>query len=101
MKRAGEVSVFAAAVILFVSYLAGIPVAAEQQITVTQFVIDGANKLSALQIEQVKTAVVGRRGTSEELMDTARRLLIGFLNSECYIRPDIDLDVVNAYASPD
>ena len=72
-----------------------------QAITAIQFNIDGVNSLSPSQIEQVKAAVLGKADTSEHLLDTARHLLTGFLENDCYIRPDIDLDVVNANDSPD
>lgn len=44
---------------------------------------------------------MGRPESAEVLMDTARRLLTASLDSYCYIRSDIQLEVVNAKASPD
>lgn len=78
-----------------------LPADQQTQITVTHFVIDGAESLSSSQIEEVKSSVMGRPETAEVLMDTARHLITASLSSACYIRSDIELEVVNANASPD
>jgi outer membrane protein assembly factor BamA len=94
--------VFYAVLILVcsVTHASANPVPADQQITVVHFAIEGADNLSASQIEEVKAAVMGRPESSEALMDTARHMLTADLNRKCYIRSDIDLDVVNAQATP-
>jgi len=94
---------FCALVVLsfFVAQANATPPAADQQITVTRFVIDGANALSASQLEAVKASVMGKRETSEVLLDTARHLLTTYLNNLCYIRATVDADVVNADNRPD
>ena len=71
------------------------PVPAEPVI-VTRFAIDGADSLSASQIEVVKSAVLRKPKSAEALMDTARQLITSFLDNSCYIRSDIQLSVVNA-----
>ena len=102
MNRACEVAVCAIAGILFsVSQATAAPGPADQPITVTHLSIEGAESLSASQIDEVKASVVGKPETAETLMDTARHLLTRFLTVACYIRPDIDLEAVNAQASPD
>ena len=62
-----------------------------EQITYTELDITGANDLSSSQIREVKASVLGRRDTSESLMDTARHALTIALKSECYLNPDIEL----------
>ncbi len=74
---------------------------AGQKSTVKHFSIQGADSLSASQIEQVKSSVLGKPESDEALMDTARHLLTTFLSGKCYIRADIDLSIVNAATSPD
>jgi outer membrane protein assembly factor BamA len=103
MNRLCEVAFCAIAVILCcVTRSSATPAPADQPITVTRFVIDGAESLSASQIEEVKASVMGRPPESGiALMDTAKHRLMAFLNGSCYIRADIDLDVVNAQAAPD
>jgi outer membrane protein assembly factor BamA len=102
MNRLCDVVFLAIAVVLcFVLHSSATPAPADQQITVTQFVIEGADSLSASQIEEVKASVMGKSESPEVLMDSVRHLLTTFLNSSCYIRPDIDLEVVNAQATPD
>jgi len=102
MNRLCEVAFCAIAVVLCsVSHSSATPVPADQQITVTHFVIEGADSLSTSQIEEVKSSVMGRPESAEVLMDAARHLLTASLESYCYIRPDIQLEVVNAKASPD
>jgi len=83
-----------------VGYSAGMPGSTDQQITVSRFVVDGADSLSRSQIEQVKSSVMGKRDSGVALMDTARHLLTDALTRECYIRSDIELEVVNASAMP-
>ena len=77
------------------------PVPADQHVTVKHVRIEGADRLSAAQIEQVKSSVLGKPESMEVLMDTARHLLHSFLDGYCYIRSDIQLSIVNASASPD
>jgi len=102
MNRLCEVAFCATAVVLCsVTHSSATPVPADQQVTVKQFVIEGADSLSTSQIEEVKSSVMGRPESAEVLLDTARHLLTDFLNSYCYIRSDIQLDVVNAKSSPD
>lgn len=102
MNRLCEVAFCAIVVALCsVTYSSATPAPPDQQITVAQFVIEGADSLSTSQIEEVKSAVMGRPESAEVLMDTARQRLTDFLNSYCYIRSDIQLSVVNAKASPD
>ncbi len=102
MNRLCEVAFCAIAVVLCsVTPSSAAPVPADQQITVKQFVIEGADSLSTSQIEEVKSSVMGRPESAEVLLDTARHLLTAFLDSNCYIRSDIQLDVVNAKTSPD
>ncbi len=83
------------------TWISAAPVPAGQPITVKHFSIKGADSLSASQIDQVKSLVVGKPGSDEALMDAARHQLTTFLESYCYIRPDIELNVVNAMTSPD
>jgi outer membrane protein assembly factor BamA len=102
MNRLCEVAFCAVAIVLCSgTHSSAAPAPADQQITVTRFVIEGADSLSTSQIEEVKSSVMGKPESAEVLMDTARHLLTTFLDSNCYIRPDIQLDVVNAKASPD
>jgi outer membrane protein assembly factor BamA len=76
--------------------------ASDQEITVKELVINGANDLPRSQIEDTKTLVVDQRGTSEALMDRVRESLTAALKSECYLRPDIDLTLLSRRdASPD
>jgi outer membrane protein assembly factor BamA len=101
MNRVCEVAFCAIAVVLYsLSNLRATPIPADQPITVKHFVIEGADSLSSSQIEEVKSAVMGKTESGQVLMDTARHLLTGFLDSKCYIRSDIDLTVVNANAAP-
>ncbi|HUK43506.1 MAG TPA: hypothetical protein VLW48_03585 [Candidatus Bathyarchaeia archaeon] len=97
MTRLCEVAFCAIALV----YASATPAPADQQITVKHFVIEGADSLSRSQIEEVKSSVMGKPESGKVLMDTARHLLTGFLDSKCYIRSDIDLTVVNANAAPD
>ncbi len=102
MNRLCELAFCAIAVVLgFVTHARATPAPADQQVTVKQFVIEGADSLSTSQIEEVKSSVMGRPETAEALMDTARHRLTAFLDSNCYIRSDIQLEIVNAKASPD
>ena len=102
MNRLSEMAFCAiAAVLCSVTHSSATPAPVDQQITVKQFVIEGADSLSTSQIEEVKSSVMGRAESAEVLLDTARHLLTAVLNSYCYIRSDIQLDVVNAKASPD
>ena len=102
MKRLCEVALCVIAVVLSsASNLIAMPVPADQPITVKHFVIEGADSLSRSQIEEVKSSVMGKPGSGEALMDTARHLLTTFLDGYCYIRSDIELTVVNAQSSPD
>ncbi len=97
MNRLCEVAFCAIAVV----YSSATPVPGDQQITVQHFVIEGADSLSSSQIEEVKSSVMSRPGSRVALMDTARHLLTTSLESYCYIRPDIQLEVVNASSLPD
>ncbi len=102
MNRLCEVAFFVVAVVLFTGApSSAAPAPADQPVTVVRCVIDGADSLSSSQLEEVKAAVMGKPEPSKDLMDTARHLLTTALNQKCYIRSDIDLDVVNADASPD
>ncbi len=102
MNRLCEVAFCAVVIVLCsVTHSSATFASADQQITVTQFVIEGADSLSTSQIEEVKSSVMGKPESAEVLMDSARHLLTDFLNSYCYIRSDIQLNVVNAKASPD
>jgi outer membrane protein assembly factor BamA len=65
--------------------------ASDDQITIKELVITGANDLSSSQIAEAKDSVVGKSGTTENLMDTARHSLTAALKSECYLNPDIEL----------
>lgn len=101
MNRLCEVAFCAIAVVFCrLPRASAMPVPADQQITVKHFVIEGADSLSSSQIEEVKSAVMGKTESSLVLMDTAKHLLTAFLDSKCYIRSDIDLTVVNADAAP-
>jgi outer membrane protein assembly factor BamA len=102
MTRVREVA-FCSIVLLLCSvpHSAGKPVPADQQITVKHFAIEGAGALSSSQIGEVKSSVMGKPGSPEVLMDTARNLLTTFLDGYCYIRSDIQLAIVNAQATPD
>ncbi len=103
MNRLCEVAFCAIAVILWgVIYSVATPPPADQPITVSRFVIDGAESLSASQLEEVKASVMGRPPESGiTLMDTAKHLLTADLDRKCYIRASIDLDVVNAQTAPE
>ena len=102
MNRLCEVAFCVTAVVLFLGAPStAAPAPADQPVTVVRCVIDGAESLSASQVEEVKAAVMGKPEPSQDLMDTARHLLTTALNRKCYIRADIDLDVVNAQAAPD
>ncbi len=102
MNRLCEVAFCAIAVVLCcVTYSVATPPPAAQPITVTRFVIDGADSLSASQIDEVKASVMGRPGEGQALMDTAKHLLTTDLDRKCYIRASIDLDVVNAQPTPE
>jgi outer membrane protein assembly factor BamA len=65
--------------------------ASDDQIIIKELVITGANDLSSSQIAEAKDSVVGKSGTTENLMDTARHSLTAALKSECYLNPDIEL----------
>jgi hypothetical protein len=65
--------------------------ASDERITIKELVITGANDLSSSQIAEAKDSVVGKSGTTESLMDTARHSLTAALKSECYLNPDIEL----------
>ncbi len=65
--------------------------ASDDQITIKELVITGANDLSSSQIAEAKDSVVGKSGTTENLMDAARHSLTAALKSECYLNPDIEL----------
>jgi len=65
--------------------------ASDDQITIKELVITGANDLTSSQIAEAKDSVVGKSGTTENLMDTARHSLTAALKSECYLNPDIEL----------
>lgn len=65
--------------------------ASDEKITVKELVVTGANDLSSWQIAEAKDSVVGKSGTTENLMDTARHSLTAALKSECYLRPDVEL----------
>ena len=65
--------------------------ASDDQITVKELVITGANDLSSSQIAEAKDSVVGKSGATESLMDAARHSLTAALKSECYLRPDVEL----------
>ena len=67
------------------------PPSSDDQITVKDLVITGANDLSSSQIRDIKGSVVGKRDTTENLMDTARQGLTAALKSECYLNPDVEL----------
>ncbi len=99
MNRAYQVA--ACSIFLFLT-LVVLPTStrADDEITVKRFVIDGADSLSPSQIEQVKASVLGMPGNREALMDTARRLLTNFLEKQCYLRADIELEVINANDAP-
>jgi outer membrane protein assembly factor BamA len=102
MKCLRRVALCATVVVIGLAhYSNGSPLPAGQQITVQHFDIEGADALSRSQIAEVKSAVVGKPGSAEALMDTARHLLTTFLDGYCYIRPDIQLQSVNATATPD
>jgi outer membrane protein assembly factor BamA len=102
MSRLCQVAFFTVAVIVCsATHSSTTPLPADQQVTVTHFVIEGADSLSSSQIDEVKSSVMGRPESTEVLMDTARHLLTASLSSYCYIRSDIELEVVNANASPD
>jgi outer membrane protein assembly factor BamA len=101
MNRLGEVAFCAIAVVLCsVTHASAAPAPGDQHITVAHFVIEGADSLSRSQIEEIKSSVMSRSESAEVLMDAARHLLTAALESSCYIRPDIQLSVVNAQASP-
>jgi outer membrane protein assembly factor BamA len=102
MSRLCQVAFFTVAVVVCsATHASTTPLPADQQVTVTHFVIEGADSLSSSQIEEVKSSVMGRPESTEVLMDTARHLLTASLSSSCYIRSDIELEVVNGNASPD
>ena len=102
MNRLCEVAFSVVAIILFPGApSSAAPPPADQPVTVVRCVIDGADSLSPSQIEEVKAAVMGKPKPSQELMDTARHLLTTALDQKCYIRADIDLDVVNVEATPE
>ncbi len=63
----------------------------DERITYTELDITGASALSSSQIREVKDSVLGKRDTSENLMDTARHALTAAFKSECYLNPDIEL----------
>ena len=65
--------------------------ASDDQITIKELVITGANDLTSSQIAEAKDSVVGKPGTTENLMDAARHSLTAALKSECYLNPDIEL----------
>ncbi len=65
--------------------------ASDDQITIKELVITGANDLTSSQIAEAKDSVVGKSGTTENLMDAARHSLTAALKSECYLNPDIEL----------
>lgn len=101
MNRLCEVAFCALVVPGLVSPSAAVPDSQDQKITVTHVAIEGADILSASQIDEVKAAVMSKPESSEVLMDTARHLLTEFLTNDCYIRSDIELDTVNAQLTPD
>jgi len=87
MNRLCEVLFCAIAVgLCSVTHSSATPAPADQQVTVKQFVIEGADSLSTSQIEEFKSSVMGRPESAEVLLDTARHRLTAFLNSYCYIR---------------
>jgi outer membrane protein assembly factor BamA len=65
--------------------------ASDDQITVKELVITGVNDLSSSQIAEAKDSVVGKSGTTENLMDAARHSLTAAFKSDCYLSPDIEL----------
>jgi outer membrane protein assembly factor BamA len=65
--------------------------ASDDQIIIKELVITGANDLTSSQIAEAKDSVVGKPGTTENLMDAARHSLTAALKSECYLNPDIEL----------
>ena len=102
INRLCEVAFCAIAVVLCsVTQSNATPAPTDQQFTVEPFVIEGADSLSTSPLEEVKFSVMGRAESPEVLLDTARHLLTAFLDSYCYFRSDIQLDVVNAKSSPD
>ncbi len=58
-----------------------------------------ARVVASSQVEEVKSAVMGRPQSADVLMDTARQRLTALLDSKCYIPSHIQLSVVNAIAS--
>ncbi len=85
MHRSCAVAVFAVVTALFCA------AQSDERITYTELAITGANDLSSLQIREVKDAVLNKRDTTENLMDTARHELTAAFKSECYLNPDIEL----------
>ena len=85
MNRSCAVAVFAIITALFCA------AQSDERITYKELVITGANDLSSSQIREVKASVLGRRDTTENLMDTARHALTAAFKSECYLNPDIEL----------
>ena len=69
--------------------------ASDDQITVKDVVIKGANDLSRSQIEEAKALVVDQQGTSKDLMDRVRLFLTAALKSQCYLYPDVDLTTLS------
>src|SRR5580698_7584411 len=88
MSRSCAVAVFAVVTAICCAAQKSAP---DQQITLKDLVIKGANDLSFSQIAEAKASVVGKPSTTEHLMDTARLSLTASLKSECYLNPDIEL----------
>lgn len=65
--------------------------APDEQITIKQLVIKGGDALSSSQAREAKASVEGKTGTTESLMDAARKSVTASLKSACYLRPDIEI----------
>ena len=88
MTRSCAVAVF---VILAALFCAAQRSNSDERIVYKDLVITGANDLSSSQIREVEDAVLNKRDTTENLMDTARHALAAAFKSECYLNPDIEL----------
>ena len=89
MHRLREAAFCAIAVAVFcLTPPSATPSPADQSITVKHVLIEGADSLSHSQIEEVKSAVMGKPEPAQVLMDTARERLTMLLSNNCYIQPD-------------
>lgn len=94
MNRSCELALLVIAISVCCAARTPAPPAADDRVTVKDVVFEGSTGLSSSQIDEVKSSVAGRQGTTEELMDTVRQALNSQLTGECYLRPGIELSIV-------